>query len=113
VHSEKVICQTPLQVSYIEEDKTQILQTCFAYNFLKLIFRLFLNGFEISLKFWVVMIPIFKFCDEKREGHICTFFETLKPNSQETPQNFEIRVFQKGFRTIFYTYIPVNPYHFL
>jgi hypothetical protein len=46
-------------------------------------------------------------------GHISTFFKTLKPNSQETAQNFEKGVLQKFLRIAFYTYIPVNPYHFL
>jgi hypothetical protein len=41
------------------------------------------------------------------------FFETLKPDSQETAQNFEKRVLQKCLRITFYTYIPVNPFHFL
>jgi len=36
------------------------------------------------------------------------FFETLKPYSQETAQNFEKRVLQKCLRIAFYTYIPVN-----
>jgi hypothetical protein len=35
-------------------------------------------------------MPIGKFCEEKLLGHISTyFFGTLKPNSQETAQNFE------------------------
>ncbi len=46
-------------------------------------------------------------------GHISTFFETFKPYSQETAQNFEKRVLQKGLRIPFYTYIPVNLHHFL
>ena len=39
----------------------------------------------------------------------------LKPYSQETAQNFEKRVLQKGLRLAFYTYIPVNVnlHHFL
>ncbi len=40
-------------------------------------------------------------------------FETLKPNSQETAQNFEKRVLQKCLRHTFYTQKPVNPFHFL
>jgi hypothetical protein len=32
---------------------------------------------------------------------------------QETAQNFEKGVLQKFLRITFYTYIPVNPYHFL
>jgi hypothetical protein len=41
------------------------------------------------------------------------FFETLKPDSQETAQNFEKRVLQKILRITFYTYKPMNPFHFL
>ncbi len=42
------------------------------------------------------------------------FFETLKPDSQETAQNFEKRILQKCLFTFtFYTYKPVNPFHFL
>ncbi len=41
------------------------------------------------------------------------FFETLKPDSQETAQNFEKRVLQKFLRSTFYTYKPMNPFHFL
>jgi hypothetical protein len=40
-------------------------------------------------------------------------FETLKPYSQETAQNFEKHVLQKCLRIAFYTYIPMNLYHFL
>ncbi len=41
------------------------------------------------------------------------FFETFKPDSQETAQNFEKPVLQKCLRITFYTYKPVNPFHFL
>ena len=41
------------------------------------------------------------------------FFETLKPDSQETAKNFEKRVLQKCLRITFCTYKPVNPFHFL
>jgi hypothetical protein len=41
------------------------------------------------------------------------FFEHLKPDSQETDQNFEKRVLQKCLRITFYIYKPVNPLHFL
>ncbi len=39
--------------------------------------------------------------------------ETLKPNSQETAQNFETRILLKCLRIAFYSYIPANPYHFI
>jgi hypothetical protein len=57
--------------------------------------------------------PYSNFVKKKFLGHISTFFLTLKPNSQETAQNFVKGVLQKFFRITFYTYIPVNPYHFL
>jgi hypothetical protein len=38
---------------------------------------------------------------------------SLMPDSQETAQNFEKRVLQKCLRITFYTYKPVNPFHFL
>jgi hypothetical protein len=44
------------------------------------------------------------------------FFETLKPKSQESAQHFEKRVLQSVYkcrRITFYTYKPVNPFHFL
>ncbi len=40
-------------------------------------------------------------------------FETLKPNSQEMAKNFEKRILQMFHRITFFTYIPVNPYHFI
>jgi hypothetical protein len=57
-------------------------------------------------------MPIGKFCEEKLLGHISTyFFGTLKPNSQETAENFEkpvLKVSQNYFLHL--RYIPVNPY---
>jgi hypothetical protein len=41
------------------------------------------------------------------------FFESLKPDSQETAQNFEKRILLKCLRITFYTYKPMNPFHFL
>jgi hypothetical protein len=43
------------------------------------------------------------------------FFETLhvKPDSQETAQNFEKRILQKCLRITFSIYKPVKPFHFL
>ncbi len=61
-------------------------------TFLLANYRIFLNCFEISVKFCVVLIPIF------------ALFETLKPNSQGTAQNFEKRVLQKCLIITFYTY---------
>jgi hypothetical protein len=41
------------------------------------------------------------------------FFETLKPDSQETAKKFEKRVLQKCLRITFYAYKTVNPFYFL
>jgi hypothetical protein len=53
------------------------------------IIRIFLNSFEINIRFCVVLIPIFKLCEEKVFRSYKNLFETLKPDSQETAQNFE------------------------
>jgi hypothetical protein len=58
------------------------------------------------------LIPIFKFCKEKVFMSYQHFFETLKPDSQETAQHFEKSVLQKCLRITFYTYKPMNPFHF-
>ncbi len=66
VYQEKVICQKLVQVSSIEEGQTPILHTSFACNlFVSKFFCIFLNRFQISVKFWAVLVPIFKFCEEK------------------------------------------------
>jgi hypothetical protein len=41
------------------------------------------------------------------------FFETSKPNFQETAQILEKLVLQKCLRINFYTYIPVNLYRYI
>jgi hypothetical protein len=43
-------------------------------------------------------------------GHISNFFKTVKPYLQETAQNFEKNVSQKGLGIAFDK--PVKPYHF-
>jgi hypothetical protein len=46
--------------------------------------------------------------------HISIFLKLyIKPDSQETAQNFEKRVLQKCLRITVYTYKPVNPFNFL
>jgi hypothetical protein len=105
---EKVIWQKLVQVSCIEEYKLQFCTLLLLVTFFQLIFYIFLNRFQISVKFWVVLIPIFKFSEV-----ILAFFETLMPYSQETAQNFEKLVLQKCLRIAFYTYMPVNLYNFL
>ncbi len=57
VRSEKVICQRSWQ--------NPILHTSVFYNFFVSKFLALLNSFEISVKFCVVLIPIFKFCGDK------------------------------------------------
>jgi hypothetical protein len=46
-------------------------------------------------------------------SYISTFFETLKPDSQEMAQNLKKHISQKCLRITFYNYKPVNPFHFL
>jgi hypothetical protein len=59
-------------------------------------------------------MPKLKFCEEKVfRSVLASFFEILKPNSQETAQNVEKRILEKCLRINFYAYIPVNPYDFL
>ncbi len=65
VYLEKVFCQKLVQVSSIEEDKLQFCTLLLPVTFLLQIFCIFLNRFQISVKLWVVLIPIFKFCEEK------------------------------------------------
>ncbi len=73
--------------------------------FCKQIFRIFLKVSKIIIKFCVVLIPIFKFCEEKVFRSYQHFFETLKPNKKEMTQNFENRVLLKCLRITFYTFI--------
>jgi hypothetical protein len=44
---------------------------------------------------------IFKFCEEKAFRSCKHFFETLKANSQEMAQYFEITVLRKSFELFF------------
>jgi len=65
MYLENVICQKLVQVSSIEEYKLQFCTLLLPVTFLFCICCIFLNRFQISVKFWVVLIPIFKFCEEK------------------------------------------------
>ncbi len=64
----------------------------------------------------IVLVPIFKFFVEKVFRSCKHFLKFLKKhNSQETDffLKFQKHILQKCIRITFYTYIPVNPYHFL
>jgi hypothetical protein len=113
IQPENVLCQVLLQVSSIEEEKLRFFTPFLAITFLLANFHIFLNSFEISTKFCVVLILIFKFCKEKVFISYKHFFETLKPDSQETAKNFEKRVLQQCLRITFDAYKTVNPFHFL
>ncbi len=54
-----------LQVGRIKEDKLQFWTLFLPISFLSANSRIFLNSFEISVKFCVVIIVILQFCEEK------------------------------------------------
>jgi hypothetical protein len=83
-YSEKAICPKLLQGSSIEEDKPHLCTLVLLINFQ---LANFLHFFRNQCK-----ISILKFC----EGHN-HFFETLKPNSQETAENLKSGVFKSAF----------------
>jgi hypothetical protein len=66
-----------------------------------LIFRIFLNSFEISVKFCVVFTPVLKFCEDKVFRSIKTFLSPIR----KTAQNFEKHVIQNCVRITLYTRI--------
>jgi hypothetical protein len=108
VHLEKVICQNLLQISSIEEENPQFCTLFLHVTFLLANFSHFSQQFRNQRKilhFFETRIQIFRLYKP--------FFKALKPNSQETAQNFEKGVLQKFLRITFYTYIPMNPHHFL
>ncbi len=108
VYLEKVISQKLLHVSSREEYKLEFCTLLLPVTFL------LANFLHFSQQFWnQCKIPIFKFCEEKVFRSYKHFFETLKPCSQETAQNFEKRVLQKCLGIAFFTYILVNLHHFL
>ncbi len=59
----------------------------FANNFFGTFFKHFFNGFEISVKFCIFLIP-FKIFSKKQKffSSYWYFFQTLKPNAQEMAQ---------------------------
>ncbi len=59
----KVICQKLVRVRSTEEAKLQLCTLLLPVTFLLANFLHFLNRFQISVKFWVVLIPICKFCE--------------------------------------------------
>jgi hypothetical protein len=85
VYLEKVICQKLLQFSSREEYKLQFCTLLLPVTFLLANFLHFSQQFRNQRN-----------------------FETLKPYSQETAQNFEKRVLQKCLRIAFYTFIHHN-----
>ncbi len=87
IHPEKVICQTLLQLSSIEEENLWFFTLFLAVTFLLANFSHFSQQF-------------------RKQHKILRCFDTHF-------QNFEKRVLQKCFRITFYTYKPVNPFHFL
>ncbi len=76
----------------VQEEKLRFFTLFLAINFLLANIYVFLNSFEFSIKLCNVLIPIFKFCKEKVFMSYQHFFETLKPDSQETAQDFEKRI---------------------
>ncbi len=91
----------------IEEDSLQFSTLFLPITFLLAHFHSFLNRFEISEKFCVVLITILRFCEEKVFRSYLHFFEPSQPNSQETAQKLEKCVLQQCLRITFYTYIQV------
>ncbi len=89
--------------------QTQILYVCFAFIFLLGNFRIFLNDFEFSVKVWLVLIFIFKFSEKKVLGHIDIFWNF----KAQFARNFDVINFQKCLWIMFYTYLPMEPYHFI
>jgi hypothetical protein len=68
MHPGKVICQKLLEGITKEEDKLQFCTLFCPQLFCKQIFSFFFNSFEIrkiNVHFFVVLIPIFKFCGKK------------------------------------------------
>ncbi len=78
VYLKKVICQKFLQVSSMEEHKLQFCTLLLPITFLLAFFCIFLNSFEISVKFWVVLIPILKFCEKFFLKLILALFRNFK-----------------------------------
>ena len=113
VYLEKVICQKLLQISSREEFKLQFCTLLLPVTFLLANFLHFSQQFRNQRKILSFLDTHIQILWRKSFLVILAFFETLKPCSQETAQNFEKHVLQKCLRIAFYTYIPVNLYNFL
>ncbi len=86
----------------------------FAYNFFVSKFLQFYNSFEISIKFCVVLIPLFKFC-KKSFWVMLALFWNFKSQCARNGSQFWKCVLQKCLRiTILFTPIyPWTPISFL
>ncbi len=100
------------------------MPTSFACNFFdRKFFCIFLNRFQISVKFWVALLPMFKFCEERKFllAHWCpslplilAFLWTFKALlARNCSKILKKHVWQKCLRIAFYTYIHVNLYKYL
>jgi hypothetical protein len=70
--------------------------TFWSVIFVSNFFRVFLNGFEFSIKFSTVLIPTFK----------------LWSQIHKKPLTILINAFYESGILTFYTYIPIDPFHF-
>ena len=113
VHPEKVLCQTLLQVNSIEEENLWFFTFVLAVTFLLANFSHFSQQFRNQRKILCCFDTHIQILQRKSFYVILALFETIKPDSQETAQNFEKRVLQKCLRITFYTCKPVNPFQFL
>ncbi len=100
VHPEKVICQNLLQIS-IEEENPQFCTLFLHVTFLLAKFLHFSQQFRKQRKILHFFIPIFKFGEYKVFRSYKHFFKALKPNSQETAQNFEKGVLHSFLEFLF------------
>jgi hypothetical protein len=73
----------------------------------KKVFLFFSFGFEISVKFWIGLMLIFKFCGT----FFWLIFAHFQNYSQETAQNFD-NVFYKSALELFLHNYTRKPYHF-
>jgi hypothetical protein len=113
VYIEKVICQKLVQVSSIEEDKLQFCTLLLPVTFLLANCLHFSQQIPNQRKILSCFDTLIQILRRKSFKVILAFFETLKPYSRETAQNFEKHALQKCLRIDFYIYIPVNLYNFL
>ncbi len=92
-----------MQISSIEEENPKFFTLVLPVTFLLANFLHFSQ--EISLKFCIFLIAIFKFYEEKMLGHISTFFKIQSPIRKKRLKILK-KVFYKSFlELLFYTYI--------